>query len=111
MEAPVDLTNLRSMTDGDKEMEKELFTEFYDCFESGLNVLRASCGDSDAETWRTQAHALKGVALNLGALHLGDLGKKAQDEYLVPEAAKVEMLKKMQTEYERVKIFLLNVNA
>jgi len=106
MNAPVDLTNLRSMTDGDKDMEKELFKEFYTSFEAGLNLLKTSCTDTASETWRGQAHALKGIALNLGAETLGTLCKTAQESYIIPEAPKLKMLENIRAEYERVKVFL-----
>ena len=106
MNAPVDLTNLRSMTDGDVELEKTLFEEFYTSFEKGILALRTNCANSSAEAWRSNAHALKGVALNLGAEKLGALCKKAQDDHGANENAKELMLQAIETEYNDVKVFL-----
>jgi len=110
MDAPVDLTNLRSMTDGDKDLEKELFKEFYSAFDAGLNLLQVSTGDGAVETWRGQSHALKGVALNLGAEKLGALCKKAQESQTASEKAKVAMLENIRAEYKWVKEFLLKTS-
>lgn len=108
MNTPVDLTNLRSMTDGDKEMEKALFEEFFSSFKAGVAILQSSLENTEA--WRKEAHALKGVALNLGAMELGELCKKGQDEPNADAAAKESLLKTIQSEYERVERFLSTIN-
>jgi len=107
MTAPVDLANLRSMTDGDAEMEKALFEEFFSSFEAGIASLQPNTGEAAAEAWRKQAHGLKGMALNLGAIQLGELCAKGQDEPHADANAKSELLKNIQAEYGRVKQFLL----
>jgi len=91
---PVDLTNLRSMTDGDAEMEKALFEEFFSSFEAGMASLQKNIGD--AEAWEKEAHALKGVALNLGAMELGGLCKKAQEEPHADAGTKSGLLNSIQ---------------
>ena len=106
MAAPVDLTSLREMTDGDVAMEKELFLEFFSSFESGLKALQESCGEAAETTWRENSHALKGIALNLGAMQLGGLCKKAQDSQKAASDIKAAMLQEMQAEYALVKQFL-----
>lgn len=106
MNTPVDLTNLRSMTDGDKEMERALFEEFFTSFETGIASLQANMGEAAAEAWRKETHALKGVALNLGALKLGELCKKAQEESHANAETKGGLLKTIRVEYEQVQEFL-----
>jgi HPt (histidine-containing phosphotransfer) domain-containing protein len=109
MNAPVDLTNLRSMTDGDAEIEKELFAEFIVSFEEGIDNLRQHCVEEAADTWRQRSHALKGVALNLGAARLGDLCKLAQEEYQDVPKAKEELLRYIEAEFRKVREFLNTV--
>ena len=106
MTQSVDLTNLRDMTDGDPDMERELFAEFISSFESELAQLRASLSDSASETWRRRAHALKGVAFNLGAMRLGELCKQAQDAPQSNPEAKSELLTKISAEFEEVRHYL-----
>jgi len=106
MSEPVDLKNLREMTDGDKEMEKSLFQEFFSSFEDGIKALKASLGDIAAETWRKNAHALKGISLNLGANKLGELCKSAQEKNTSPQDAKKSLLAEIEWEYAEVKKFL-----
>jgi HPt (histidine-containing phosphotransfer) domain-containing protein len=110
MQAPVDLSNLRDMTDGDPNLEKELFREFYVSSETCIAALQINADPSVAETWRKSAHALKGIALNLGAQKLGDLCKMAQEEYMADISAKEALLNDIQTEYHAVKEFLLKVH-
>lgn len=109
MADPVDLTNLRSMTDGDKEMEKELFKEFFSSFEIGIASLQVNMEEEAAETWRNATHSLKGIALNLGAMELGNLCKKGQDEYQANKETKNILLQAIQKEYSQVRGFLLNL--
>ena len=110
MQEAVDLTNLRSMTDGDVEMERLLFEEFFSSFEDGIASLQNNIKDDTAETWRRQAHSLKGIALNLGAMELGELCKKAQDEPNASTDTKSELLEKITFEYGRVHQFLRNLS-
>lgn len=111
MSDPVDLTNLRSMTDGDIEMEKALFEEFYSSFEARIDILQQSLEKEAAETWRSNAHALKGISLNLGAENLGALCKQGQDGMHMNESEKSELLKKIKDEYSQVKGFLQKLAA
>lgn len=106
MSKPVDLENLRSMTDGDADMEKILFEEFFSCFDTAIVNMQDCCSEDKAESWRKDAHALKGISMNLGAMQLGELCKKAQDEYTANLDSKNEMLKNIKTEYEVVREFI-----
>jgi|CXWL01.1.fsa_nt_gi HPt (histidine-containing phosphotransfer) domain-containing protein len=106
MGEPVDLVNLRSMTDGDVDMEKALFEEFFSSFDSSISILQKSFGDVAAEEWRKEAHALKGISLNLGAMKLGEICKKAQDESSASGDVKGNILNDIKTEYELVRQFL-----
>ncbi len=111
MSEPVDLTNLRSMTDGDVDMEKALFEEFYSSFEARIEILQKSLEKDTAEAWRSNAHALKGISLNLGANNLGALCKQGQDGMHMNEDEKSDLLKKIELEYAEVKNFLQNLAA
>jgi len=103
----VDLTNLRAITDGDRDLEKTLFEEFIISFDRGLNGLRASCEENASAAWRTHAHSLKGIAVNLGGMELGELCKIAQDNYTAASALKMETVEKITKEYQKVKEFLV----
>jgi HPt (histidine-containing phosphotransfer) domain-containing protein len=99
MTNPVDLTDLRSMTDGDRDLEISLFQEFFSSCETSINLLYANCSIGQNEIWRSSAHALKGVSLNLGAKKLGDLCKKAQDNPSASEDEKKILLEEILAEY------------
>lgn len=103
MGSPIDLTNLRSMTDGDPEIEKALFEEFIASFEIGIAALKAHCEEKSADAWRGDAHALKGISVNLGAARLGELCKKAQDDSSASTDAKKTLLANIEVEYQRVR--------
>ena len=105
---PVDLANLRSMTDGDVEMEHALFGEFFKAFDHGIAALQSSLA-ADAEEWRKTAHALKGISLNLGAMALGSYCTQAQNESTASASAKTALLEQMRSEYGRVHAFLRTV--
>lgn len=111
MSNPVDLTDLRSLTDGDREMELALFQEFYSSSEAGISAMAASCQDGVSESWRSTAHALKGTSYNVGAKALGDLCKQAQENPGLPASEKVALLEKIKNEYARVRAYLQLVHA
>ncbi len=106
----VNLTNLREMTEGDVEMEKALFEEFCSSAETCIAALEANCADGENEVWRSNAHALKGTSLNLGAEKLGVLCKQAQEGCAASQAEKQTMLSGIKTEYAEVKTFLDSVH-
>jgi HPt (histidine-containing phosphotransfer) domain-containing protein len=109
MSEPVDLTNLREMTDGDREMERELFAEFFSSTEEGIESMAGQCTDGANETWRATAHAMKGTSVNLGANALGELCKKAQENDAASAVEKEAVLADIKQEYQAVKSYLQNV--
>ncbi len=106
MTDPVTLDNLREMTGGDPAVEKELFSIYFTSAEECLKALRAATDAGQEETWRTQAHAFKGMSLNLGAETLGNLCADAQMNHLASSDKKAEMLAAIEEEYAKVKAFL-----
>lgn len=106
MTDPIDLASLRLMTDGDAEMERELFDEFLRSFEEGITALHQLLGPTQHEAWRKQAHALKGMAVNLGAAPLGVVCKHAQEQHAADTSAKQAMLSEIEAHYAAVRNFL-----
>jgi len=109
MTQPVDLTNLREMTDGDSEMEKELFEEFFLSSDACIAGLDANTAGGENEAWRKHAHALKGTALNLGAESLSAVCKHAQESHGASAEEKHAMLASIKAEYARVKDYLTSL--
>lgn len=106
MSDPVNLDNLREMIGGDKEVEKELFNVFLTSSEECISALKEATGDDADATWREQAHAWKGMALNLGADKLSEICSSGQNHDGLDEAGKKALLDEMLAEYEKVKTFL-----
>lgn len=111
MSAPVNLTNLREITGGDRDIEQELFSMFITTAEDCLHQLAASYAPEHAEMWRKHAHAFKGISYNLGAEPLGDLCKDAQNKPDDAVADKKTLLSAIQDEFGRVQNFLSDVSA
>ena len=107
----IDVTNLRSMTQGNRELEVALFAEFDHAAHAALATLAAHCLDGSQEPWRATAHALKGTSYNLGALTLGDLCKQAQEQAAHSAADKQALLFLIEAEYVRVKAYLETVHV
>lgn len=106
MTDPVDLTNLRDMTDGDKVLEASLFQEFYRAGDASIAQLEAALTHEDNEAWRKAAHAFKGVSLNLGANRLGELCKQGQDCFETAADVKRALLDEVRKAYGDVKDYL-----
>lgn len=107
MRDPVDFTNLRTITEGDRDMENALFAQFFQSFDEELSMLERSLEESASVVWRASAHALKGTSVNLGAIALAELCRKAQDEYQAPASEKSSLLDGIKKEYASVRAFLL----
>ncbi|MBA4749804.1 MAG: Hpt domain-containing protein [Alphaproteobacteria bacterium] len=106
METPVNLDNLREMTDGDRELEEALFQEFFSSAAELLSQLTQAVQTNNTEGWRAAAHALKGTSYNLGAKKLGDYCKIAQEQNDASRNTKEEILQNISSEYERVRAYI-----
>ena len=109
MTGPVNLDNLREMTGGDETVERELFNVFLDSSNKCLTALQASTTAGQEETWQTEAHAWKGMSLNLGAEKLGELCACAQMNNRASPEEKARMLNEISQEYDKVKQYLKNI--
>lgn len=106
MAARIDLDNLRLISGGDVEMEKELFLVFKESSEVCINGLRSALAKGDDAEWKLQAHALKGNSFNLGAMVLGEICSKAQDAYKSPADEKQKLLVAIETELANLQVEL-----
>jgi histidine phosphotransfer protein HptB len=66
----LDRRRLRDLTDGDAEFERELLETFITSAKGLLGELRANLIARNAAGISKEAHALKGVSLNVGATSL-----------------------------------------
>lgn len=107
-EPVVDLSNLRELTDGDTELERELFAEFIASSAEMLKNMQSLCVDGYNEDWYQNAHALKGLAANLGANKMMEAGKLAQDSSESPAAEKQSILTTLEADFSAAKMFLEN---
>lgn len=78
MNAVLDMTNLRDIIDDDKVLEAELVRNFHACYRTCVVDMEDSLHSNNPVQWRNAAHALKGVALNLGAEQLSALSYEAE---------------------------------
>ena len=109
MDKIVDLTHLEEMTDNDKVLMKELFEEFDLSGKQTIEQLEESLISGNIETWRSAAHALKGVTLNLGANSLAVLCKIAQERFEDSTAEKAKMLIEIKAAFIQAQDFLKTI--
>lgn len=106
MSTVLDMTNLREIIDHDRELEQELIKNFHACYQDCMRELEAGIVNHDNVMWRNAAHALKGIAFNLGAQQLGELSLKAERGCEKPYPEKVELLGAIKHEYAAVNLAL-----
>ena len=70
----IDLTRLRSITDGDKETEQMLLNMFYDTSCRILADLQNHNGE-----WKLLVHELRGAAANMGLDLLAEACQEAEE--------------------------------
>ena len=102
-QAPLDLTQLRTFTDGDAVAEKELIGIFVKQSDENLRVLKENCIDGTCKAWVEAAHMFKGAAAGVGAGKLSQLCGQAQH---LPDAKAIERLalvRLIESEYARTK--------
>lgn len=110
MENPVDLTNLHDLTDGDVALERDLFNEFFRSSQDCIQVMESNFADGNNEEWRRGAHAFKGISYNLGAEHLGNLCKVAQESSDLDRSDKLVILNNIKAEFTTVQDYLKSVH-
>lgn len=110
MTDPVDLTHLRELTGGDREMEERLFELFCASSEECIQTLEQNCTDGENMDWRKQAHALKGSAVNIGANSLGTACAEAQEAFSASSSDKTTLLQSIKAEYQKTRDFLKKVS-
>jgi signal transduction histidine kinase/CheY-like chemotaxis protein/HPt (histidine-containing phosphotransfer) domain-containing protein len=103
---PINIEHLESFTDGEPEIEKELFNIFIDQMGLGLTSLETYYQDKDQEAWRASAHKFKGAAANLGAEKLAALCFEAEHHFKDDEPSKKEILTAILHEADIVQSFI-----
>ena len=104
----VNLSNLRQITGGDKDLEQELFNEFISSSGRILGELHDNYLENNNEEWRRNAHALKGIAFNLGAYDFAELAKKGQEECDCSKEEKKLLLDQLKKTHDDVVVYLKN---
>jgi hypothetical protein len=104
--APVNTSHLEMFTDGDKDVERELFGLFSEQALLALEQLEQTCGDGASQDWKSAAHKFKGAAANLGAERLSALCYEAESGFTEPYDKKLTLVSSIRAGYEEVQHFL-----
>lgn len=103
---PVDLEQLRHVTDGNIEEEWALGVMFAEQAVLSLAELMRALAENDLAAWRKAAHQMKGASANLGARHLSHLCKEAEGSGSTDSRFGIEALQAIREEVEAVEKFL-----
>jgi len=103
---PVNLAHLETFTDGDRDVERELFSLFSEQAILAFERLQNACDDNEDEEWRSAAHKFKGASANLGAEDLAALCFAAETGFAEPQDKKLEFLTAIRAGYDEVQRFL-----
>lgn len=71
----LDLEHLRRYTEGDEDLERQLFGMFFPDADAHLQTMASAETD---EIWHRSAHGMKGAARGLGAWEVADLAEGAE---------------------------------
>ncbi|MCB9988445.1 MAG: response regulator [Rhodospirillales bacterium] len=102
----VNIAHLETFTDGDRDIEQELFDIFCEQAEIALERLTKAQQADDENEWKASAHKFKGAAANLGAERLAALCLEAESGYQESAPRKQEFLAALQGGYGEVQGFL-----
>jgi CheY-like chemotaxis protein len=101
-DAPLDLSILKTFSEGDVEMEKQFIGVFVNQSDKNLKVLAENRVNTGAAAWRDTAHMFKGGSSGIGAKVLAGLCSEAQNfSGAAPEQA--ALFEKINSEYANVK--------
>jgi signal transduction histidine kinase/NO-binding membrane sensor protein with MHYT domain/DNA-binding response OmpR family regulator len=104
-ESLLDLSKLKSFSEGDVEIEKELIHVFIRQSEINLETLKQHRTGDNINAWQEAGHMLKGGASSIGADRLAALCQKAQHMSDV-DSARSALFADITAEYEQVKMQL-----
>jgi HPt (histidine-containing phosphotransfer) domain-containing protein len=99
----IDLAQMRSFTDGDEALEKDLVRLFAVQSEANIAALAANRKDGVATEWVAAAHMLKGGAASIGAEALRRLCDAAQAMEGAESAEREAAYRDIETAYTHVK--------
>ena len=85
-----DPAQLRTISLGDHEMERDLASVFLENLEPMVGKVESAHRQRDAEALRRALHGLKGACLNLGAEALGALAKRLEASAAANDWASLE---------------------
>lgn len=103
----VDLTNLREFSQERRDFEKFLFDEFIRSSTELIKVLQPlALKNGGCKEWCDNAHALKGISYNLGAMTLGEMSRTAEGVTSETADYKKDLLDSIMREHQQVLAFL-----
>lgn len=105
-DVPVDLRQLRNLTDGDSDLERKLLGLFVEQSQLCITSLKQHIHQGEEEEWKMQSHKFKGSAANIGALQLKKLCEHAEHNYTLSQDMKNTLLLAIEDEFEAVKTYL-----
>lgn len=104
-DAPLDMSQLKTFSEGDIEMEKELILVYAQQSDKNMAALTSALDSSDTQAWQSAAHMFKGGSLGIGAKKLGALCNEAQ-HFTGTQPEQVILFEKIKSEYTCVKDYL-----
>ncbi len=103
--APVDMTDIRNFSGGNREKEQFIVRIFHDQATQVLSTLESQCKTDRSISWRDAAHLLKGSAASIGAPELHRLCARAQEAYTSAYEIRRQLVTDIRLEVERIFTF------
>ena len=103
---PVDFEQLRTFSDGDREVEMEFISMFIKLSDGNIETLHYNATDGKSEEWCMTAHKFKGGAAGIGAGKLAELCETAQHMRDATAKERRKILSAIEQEYSRVQKYL-----
>ncbi len=112
----IDLEHLGTYTQGDRALELELLTMLLPSAQGYVDAMAAHSGAAHSgaaqsgEAWWAAAHALKGVALGVGAKELAALAEAAEALQDADGEIRGQQVMALQAALERVRRFVADLD-
>lgn len=103
---PVELAALRDITDGNPELEQQLFELFLGTCERCLSEATKLIESDPKGLWHDVLHELKGAAANVGAMGMAGLCRNGENLRAEQVSERMFFCKQLRQEYKRVRAYL-----
>jgi len=102
----IDLTNIKSVTGGDLEIEKLLLEEFINSSNKIIDDLKSNHENDNLKDLKVAAHSLRGICMNINAMTVVDLCTTIENDESESKEGREGIINKILEEHSSITSYI-----